>query len=69
MNRAELKTRIKTQYGTCEAFANAVGVTRQTVSNVLTGKTFPRNALVWCEALGIEPAEAYVFFAPTLKKS
>lgn len=69
MSRAELKALIKTRYGTCAEFADAVGVTRQTVSNVVTGKTFPRNPIVWCEKLGIEPAEAYVFFAPALKKS
>lgn len=69
MKRAELKTRIKTQYGSCAAFADAVGVTRQTVSNVVTGKTFPRNPIVWCEKLGLDPSEAYVFFAPALKKS
>ena len=69
MSRAELKARIKTQYGTCAAFADAMGVTRQTISNVVTGKTFPRNPLFWCEKLGIEPADAFVFFTPQPQKT
>ena len=67
--RKELKTLIKTRYGTCAAFADVLGVTRQTVSNVVTGRSTPRNIPEWCSELEISPEEALVFFAASPKKT
>ena len=69
MKRAELKMLINTRYGSCAAFADALGVTRQTVSNVLSGRTTPRNIPEWCDELEISPVDAYVFFAPVPEKT
>ena len=69
MSRPELKARIKMQFGTCAAFADALGVSRQTVSNVVTGRTFPKDPRYWCVKLGITPADAAVFFTQKPQKT
>ena len=69
MKRAELKMLIKTRYGSCAAFAEHLGVSKQTVSNVVSGRTTPRNIPEWCDELAISPIDACVFFAPVPEKT
>ncbi len=69
MKRQALKGAIVSKYGSCEAFAAVLGVSRQTVSNAVCGRSTPRDILQWCDALDIDPAEAFVFFTRDPQKT
>ena len=62
--RQKLRARIVAKYGTSYAFAEHIGITPVTVSNVLRGKTTPtRNKMpLWLDALDIAPEETGLFF-------
>lgn len=62
MKREALKQRIISRFGSCGEFAAKAGVSKQTVSNVIAGKHFPRNILTWCGLLEISPDDTFVFF-------
>lgn len=65
MERQKLRARIVEKYGTNAAFAEAIGATPQTVTNVIRGKTTPTSKRLpeWCVALEIHPDETGIFFA------
>lgn len=67
--KRKLKARIVELYGTEQKFAEALGVTRQTVSNVVRGRSVPRTAKwdLWANALEC-PKEnlATLFFEQTV---
>lgn len=67
MERLKLRGRIVERYGTIKVFAETIGITPTTASNVLAGRTTPTKRMlpVWCGALGIEPEDTGIFF--TLK--
>lgn len=62
--RKELKGKIVEKYGNQSAFARAINLTPQTVSNVVAGKTTPQGAALigWCAVLDIPYSEAGIFF-------
>lgn len=64
MRRNELKGRIIARYGAVRTFAERIGVTPQTVSNVISGRTTPRGAAMFCweVALDLTPDEKRIFF-------
>lgn len=64
MERMKLRGRIAERYGTNKAFAEKIGVTKMTVTNVLKKRSTPtqKQMLKWCEALGIDPSEIGIFF-------
>lgn len=69
---AKLRGRIVEKYGSQAKFAEALGVTEQTVTGKLNGKTqFTIEDIVeWCNLLEIESEEVNVyFFAEKLSKS
>lgn len=65
MERLKLRGRIVEKYQTNRAFAEKIGITPMTVTNVLQGKTTPTSRMlaVWCAALDIKPEESGIFFA------
>lgn len=65
MERLKLRARIVEKYGTNRQFAEIMGITPLTVTNVVKGKTTPttRQLPRWCEALEIAPEETGIFFA------
>ena len=65
MKRQKLRARIVEKYGTNKRFAEVLGVTPLTVTNVVKGRTTPttRQMLKWCAALEIHPDETGIFFA------
>ena len=64
MERLRLRGRIVERYGTISRFAQTIGITNQTATNVLSGATTPtsKKIPVWCDALGIGRDEIGVFF-------
>ncbi len=64
--RNKLKGRIIERYGHIGTFAERIGVTRQTVSNVISGRTTPKGAAMFCweVALDLTPDEKRIFFDP-----
>jgi hypothetical protein len=54
MRRSDLPAWLLWRFGSASALAAALGVTRQTAHNLITGKTSPNNK--HCEKLGIIPA-------------
>ena len=66
MKKNRLKARIVERYGSLTRFANEVGLSIQTVSNVVNGNRVPTGITLigWCAALGIEQDEAAAFFGP-----
>lgn len=69
INTMPLKGRIREKYGTQEKFAEKVGLSLTSVSDVLNGKRgLSRDQIiVWAEALGIaldSPELNRVFFSP-----
>lgn len=65
MERRKLRARIVEIYGTNKALAEKIGASRQTISNVVQGRTTPTRKKLpeWCAALGISPEETALFFA------
>lgn len=69
MNVKKLKGRIVEVCGSQRAFADKIGVSEQTITNKITGKSqFDLDdVLTWCKALGITRDEiADYFFANEL---
>lgn len=68
MKRLKLRGRIIERYGTLSRFAEATGVTNQTITAVLNGTRTPAGMAMigWCASLGIDWAtdEADAFFCP-----
>lgn len=67
----KLRGRITAKFGTNEAFAEALGVSPQTVSAKLNGRSaFSQDDIIeWCKLLDIEASEVgEYFFAPQLSK-
>lgn len=66
MKRQKLRGRIVEKYGTNLAFADAIGVTPMTVTNVIHGHSTPtaKRMPEWCSALDIAPEEIGIFFYP-----
>ena len=64
MKRLKLRARIVEKFGTNRQFAEAVGITPTTVTNVLRGKSTPTSRMlaIWCAALDIAPEESGIFF-------
>lgn len=64
MERLKLRGRIIERFGTIGAFVEALGITANTATNVLSGKTTPTSRMLprWCDALDIDPAEVGIFF-------
>ena len=54
LKRSELRAWLLKKYGSASALAAALGVTRQTAHNLLTGRTIPSYEN--CEKLGLSPA-------------
>ena len=71
MERMRLRGRIVERYGTFTRFASEIGITKQTVTNVLNGRTTPtsKKMPVWCAALDISPEEVGYFFTIAPQKS
>ena len=69
MRRRELRRRIRAKFDTMDAFAEVVGVTRQTISNTLAGKSTPSPTTMECirKALDVEPEEFYTLMFPEAK--
>ena len=65
MKRLKLRGRIIEKYGTIGAFAERIGVSSSTATNVLNGKTTPTSKSMpkWCDALGIDLRDVGIFFA------
>ena len=63
-NYSKLRGRIIEIYGSLGAFAEALGVSRQTVSNLITGKRqFTANTIEsWIEKLDIPATEIGIYF-------
>ena len=61
MRRSKLKRMIRAKFETQGAFAQAVGCSRQTVTNMVTGKCTPRADMMQTmrEALGADKDEFY----------
>lgn len=64
MKRNKLKGKIIEKYGSSKSFAEKIGVTPQTVANVISGRTTPRGAsmMCWTLMLDINDDEISVFF-------
>lgn len=64
MDRLKLRGRIIEKYGTIGAFCQEIGVSPNTATNVLGGKTTPTSKKMpkWCAALNIAPDEIGDFF-------
>lgn len=64
MERLKLRARIVEKFGTNRQFAEILGITPLTVTNVVKGRTTPttRQLPRWCEALEIAPEETGLFF-------
>lgn len=64
MKRNKLKGRIIERYGAVRTFAERIGVTPQTVSNVISGRSTPKGAAMFCweVALDLTPDEKRIFF-------
>lgn len=64
MERLKLRARIVEKFGTNRQFAESLGITPLTVTNVVKGRTTPttRQMPRWCEALEIAPEETGLFF-------
>ena len=64
MKRLKLRGRIIERYGTIGAFADAIGISRCTATNVLKGKTTPTQKSIpkWCNALDIDLRDVGIFF-------
>lgn len=64
MKRNKLKGRIIERYGAMRNFAECIGVTPQTVSNVISGRSTPKGAAMFCweVALDLTPEEKRNFF-------
>ena len=63
-NYSKLRGKIIEIYGSYGAFADVLGVSRQTVSNLLTSKRqFTANTIeIWAEKLDIPVAEIGLYF-------
>lgn len=61
---SKLYGRIKEVYGSQEAFADAMGISRTNVSELLNGKVHwkPDKVAKACDLLGIPLTEAHLFF-------
>lgn len=72
VNYSKLRGRIIEMFGSQQAFAKHLGVTEQTVTAKLNGRSrFTQDDIIaWCNALDIE-AESVgdYFFVPILSKS
>lgn len=66
MERMKLRGRIVEKYGTSLAFAESLGISPATVTNVVKGKTTPKTKRMpaWCKALDIKAEEIGIFFYP-----
>lgn len=66
MNRLKLRGRIIERFGTLGAFSEATGISRVTISSVLSGKSTPRphRLRMWCEILDIDRDDIGAFFYP-----
>lgn len=66
MDRLKLRGRIIEKYGTIGAFCMSIGISPNTATNVLGGKTTPtsKKMPIWCKALDIPMEEAGKFFFP-----
>lgn len=66
MKRLKLRGRIIERYGTLTRFAEATGVTNQTITAVLNGTRTPAGMAMigWLASLGIDREEANAFFYP-----
>lgn len=66
MKRNKLRGRIVEKYGTNGQFAKEIGVSVQTVSNVVSGRSTPtgKKMPIWCAALEIRSDEVGIFFYP-----
>lgn len=64
MRRMKLKARIVELYGTQDAFAEAIGVTRQTVTNTVRGHSVPQRHTwdKWAEALKVSRPDLVTIF-------
>lgn len=64
MNYQKLRGRIVEKYGTQSNFAEAVGLTEQSITAKMNGRTAIRNdeILLWCELLGIRTNEIGQYF-------
>ena len=64
INYNKLRGRIVEKYGSATAFADAVGLTKQTVSCKLVGKIgfSQKDIATWCESLDIPAEEIPLFF-------
>lgn len=64
MDAQKLKGRIVEKCGSQRAFAEKIGVTEQTITNKITGKSqFDLNDVVtWCNALEIPKADVCDYF-------
>lgn len=72
LTHAKLRGRIIEKYGTCKAFAKALGTSEQTVNAKLMGNSgfSEKNIIQWSNALGIEESEVGAFyFTQKLSKS
>lgn len=60
----KLRGRIIEKYGTQEKFAEALGISKQSLSFKMTGKTgfSQRDIIKWCEVLGIEQERISEYF-------
>lgn len=63
--RSKLKGRIIERYGTYGNFAAAIGQSSANINRVTQGRGMPKaeDLPVWCEKLGIDSGELFVFFA------
>lgn len=66
MDRLKLRGRIIEKYGTIGTFCQEIGISPNTATNVLGGKTTPTSKKLpkWCAALNIAPDEIGDFFYP-----
>lgn len=65
MERLKLRGRIVEKYGTIGHFCQVTGITPQTVTNILSGRSQPNTMAMigWCHVLDIPEAEKELFFA------
>lgn len=72
VNYLKLKGRIIEKFGSQQSFAKHIGVTEQTVTAKLNGRSrFSQDDIIcWCKALGIKTANVGdYFFTQKLSKS
>lgn len=63
--RTKLWIKIMQEYGSVQNFAEAAGLTRQTISNILHGSNMnQRRILSLCELLRIDRSEIVDYFFP-----